>query len=235
VIASGSLPPDPWTTVQSSNCRLFWLASDATDSGNPNYSITSITDKKGGAALNSIDGAAPERIAPPASQIGWVPSAAGHISRNANASMATAVANGDHSFVLRCAAPSAVYCLDDYSGFRGAFIAVTSTLFTYSRYNGLSYEWTASYSALSAGPHTFGLSVDRSPGTTLVAFYVDGALVGTDTDNTRDVVYVSPSESLGNRLNPSNSGNYRGGGNWSSLLTLSDHQAIHAYFEAVDS
>jgi hypothetical protein len=218
----------PWTTVQAANCRLFWIASGATDSGPAAYTVSTMPDQVGGAALTCTS---VTRAAGPATPI-TISSSGGTIQRSSHASFKAAQANGSWSAVMRLD-PG-----DQYGGTRVSDGTDASGFFCWrdrmrvSRTNSSTvWPWEITHSALASGRYTFGVSFVRSGASCTASFHRNGVLIGTDTDTTRDLTFDSTFE----QVQVAGNGNtWAGGAHWSVALSDAEHATVHSYFAAVD-
>jgi hypothetical protein len=161
------------------------------------------------------------------------------ISRSGNATMLTAANNGDYSFAFRgqrAAANQPMWGIHNSVNSRLTNIFFDASTIRLQRDNGGgSTYWLVGGQSFTVGTlYTVGVSVDRVNGTTTTSyFYLNGALVGSQSQTTLDIDFTGSSELIGSIIaGISPRGAYVGGGNWSTLLTGPDHLVIHNYLSA---
>ncbi len=229
IIAGGVVVPPPWTTVQAANCRLFWIASAASDSGPSAYTVSTMPDQVGGPSLTCTSVA---RAAGPATPVEM---AAGNMTRICNASYRTAQGNGSWSVVVRGnpgVIPSNQLNIRVVDGTSGSGFFPRRDQVRVARTDSVSnWYWTFAHSSTNTR-HTYGVSFSRGSPNSTASFYVDGVFVGAVADTTRDLTFGVTSEIMsgGGGSNESWAGN----GQWSVALTGAEHLAVHNWFAAVE-
>ncbi len=227
-------PPAPYTI---GNCRLWWEARDASDTGDPNYFMTGTQTDQAGVADMGFNPNSWQRLNPPNPEWGDLSgSSTNRCSRVADASMRTAARSGDFSmvwFARRFSLAGLQQFLPTSLGVY--FVATSGDIRMLRLYDGLNTEL---YTVSGLGADTsqfnvFGVTVDYNlGGVTRMYGYLNGVEVGFDEGPLRPVNFTAEQtlELVGTFLTgTAATGDYRGGGHWVGLLSESQHAAIAEY------
>lgn len=235
--SAGPPPVAPWIGIAQANLYAWWDPQSpfTTDSGNPNYAVTSINNRSvlsGASSAQGTDKA--KRAAPPAWPLNWT--STGYTQGTAGTPITNAMQNGSWSMAFRVDPQTGEFGLtitnDGDGNLRCRLYATRTQIGVHRQVTFPSPEtyWTRTYSSLAAGRHTFGVSFARG-GSSVATFYVDGVSVGTDTQTNRDLAlgttYSRISMNQGTQV-------FSGAGWWNTTLTGAQHAQVHAWLLSVD-